>query len=139
MKKTMRTILLSGSIVLFITFVSCDKPIEENQYRLPFIELYHCADTNVNGRTIRLCFDSLVSDSRCPLNANCVWMGEATVKLSLQAEGEKRSFNLSTFNHPPAFRSDTTVSGYRIKLRSVTPYPGDHSNTPYRVEVLISK
>jgi hypothetical protein len=123
--------------VLLITIVSCDKPVENVQYTSPFIELYHCADTSINGNSIRICFDSMVRDSRCPLNVNCVWQGEATIKLSLEVNGRKQTFQLSTLN-TPAYRNDTTIAGCKIKLLSVTPYPGSRSESPYQVQVSIS-
>ena len=126
------------AFVLVITFVSCDKPVENVQYTSPSIELFHCADTSTNGNSIRICFDSLIRDSRCPLNANCIWQGEATVKLSLEVNGRKESFQLSTLNMLPTYRNDTTISGYKVKLLSVTPYPGDQSESPYRVQVSVS-
>jgi hypothetical protein len=139
MKKDMRIILLSGLLLLFVGFISCDKPVEETLYQFPFIEINHCADTTINGQTVQICFDSLISDSRCPANAECIWQGESTVKLSLHTTGVQQSFKLSTFNNPPTFRNDTTISGYRIKLVSVSPYPGDNARTPYLVELSINR
>lgn len=135
----MRNILFYGIVAMLVALISCDKPIEETQYQFPTIVLNHCADTIITGQKIRFCFDS-VYDSRCPANVECVWAGEAIVKLSLQIGiNEKLSFKLSTLNHPPTFRNDTTISGYRIKLLKVSPYPGDNSNEPYRVELSVSK
>jgi hypothetical protein len=135
----MRTVLFSLAAFL-ITFISCDKPVEETQYQFPVIEINHCADTTINGNVVRICFDSLIRDSRCPINANCVWQGEATVKLSLQiGNGQSQSFQLSTFNNPPAFRNDTIVSGHKIKLLSVSPYPGDETTTPYRIQISVTR
>lgn len=135
----MRAILFSGLCLLFITFTSCDKTLERKEYQFPFIELNHCADTTINGQTVQICFDSLISDSRCPANAECVWQGESTVKLSLHSAGVQQSFKLSTFSNPPTFRSDTTISGYKIKLLSVSPYPGLSQQSPYKVELSVSK
>lgn len=133
----MRTVFLSGLICMFVALLSCDKPVDERQYQSLMIELNHCKDTSIDGQTLQICFDSLLSDSRCPINAVCVWEGEATVKLSLHANGTEKSFRLSTFNNPPTFRNDTTISGYKIKLVSVSPFPGSDSHTPYRVELSI--
>ena len=135
----MRVTLLTGLLLLFAGFFSCDKPVEETRYQFPFIEINHCSDTTINGQTVEICFDSLISDSRCPANAECIWQGESTVKLSLHTAGVQQSFKLSTFNHPPTFRNDTTISGYKIKLLSVSPYPGLNSQSPYTVELSVSR
>ena len=133
----MRIIFFSVLLSLFTMLVSCDKPVEERQYQFP-LELYHCADTSINGSNLRICFDSLY-DSRCPVNMECIWQGEAIVKLSLQVNGQKQNFKLSTLNAFPNFRNDTTVLDYRVKLLSVTPYPGDNSQSPHKVELLVSR
>jgi hypothetical protein len=135
----MRAILFSGLCLLLIAFTSCNKTMEEKQYQFPFIELNHCADTTINGQSFQICFDSLVSDSRCPANVECIWQGEATVKLSVQGGGLHQSFKLSTFNNLPVFRNDTTLSGYKIKLLSVSPYPGLDPQLPYTVKLSVSK
>ena len=133
----MRLIIFS-TLVLLIAFTSCDKTLEQKEYKFPFIELNQCADTTIEGQTIQFCFDS-VYDSRCPLNMECFWAGEATVKLSLRiGTSQKQSFKLSTLNSSPAFKNDTTISGYKIKLLSVSPYPGDKSNSPYKVELSVT-
>ena len=133
-KKTVMKFVLFALLVF--AFAACTKYQKDN---LDFtIERYHCANTKINGETIRVCFDSLVSDSRCPANANCIWSGEATVKLSIQRNRQTQSFKLSTLNATPIFRNDTTVFGYHVKLLSVTPYPGENSQDPYRVELSIT-
>jgi len=96
--------ILPSLLVLAITLISCGKPVEERVYQFPFIEINHCGDTVLNGQTVQICFDSLLSDSRCPANANCVWQGEATVKLSLHSAGVQQSFKLSTLNSPPTLK-----------------------------------
>jgi hypothetical protein len=133
----MRTGLFFGLIFMFVSLLCCNKPADERQYRFPIIELNHCGDTSIDGQTLQICFDALLSDSRCPINAVCVWQGEATVKLSLHANGTEKSFKLSTINNPPTFRNDTTISGYKIKLVSVSPYPGSDPHTPYRIELSV--
>jgi hypothetical protein len=137
-KKAMRTTLFS-LFIFTVVLISCDKPVEETQYHFPVIELYHCADTSINGQTIQFCFDS-VYDSRCPANMQCIWQGEVTVKLSLQiGTNQKQSFKLSTLNNPPAFRNDTTISGYKIKLLTVSSYPGNNSHSAYKVELSVTR
>lgn len=123
---------------MIIAMASCDKPVEETQYHFPIVELYRCGDTNIYGHSLKICFDS-VYDSRCPANMECFWQGEATVKLSLRTGNVQQSFKLSTLNNSSTFRNDTTLLGYKIKLLSVSPYPGDNTNTPYRVELSVTR
>lgn len=86
----MRTILFS-TVLILIVLISCKKGIEKTQYHFPIIELNHCSDTVIDGRTIQVCLDS-VHDGRCPINAECIWEGEAIVDLSINADGQHKTF-----------------------------------------------
>ena len=55
----------------------------------------------------------LVSDSRCPVNAQCIWAGEVTIELTLESGKEKQTFTLSD-------RDNTKeVMGFGIELVSI--------------------
>lgn len=70
---------------------------------------------------IRLESDSLVSDSRCPVGATCVWEGNAELSFILEQDSDQlHEFNLNT---NPGFRTDTTINGLRYKLIDLIPYP----------------
>jgi hypothetical protein len=67
-----------------------------------------------------------VSDSRCPINANCVRGGEAKVKLDVDVNGvANKGLELclacdATMNIP----TNKTISNkYKITLVEVSPYP----------------
>jgi hypothetical protein len=69
---------------------------------------------------LRLTFDRVRADSRCPLDALCIQAGEAIVVLTLsqsaagQVEQELRT--------TPAF-SEASYLSYVIKLVALAPYP----------------
>jgi hypothetical protein len=69
---------------------------------------------------LRVMFERVRSDSRCPLDALCIQAGEAIVVLTLsqpavaQAERELRT--------TPAF-SEASYLAYAIKLVALAPYP----------------
>ena len=70
---------------------------------------------------IRLECDSLVSDSRCPVGATCVWEGNAELSFILEQDSDQlHAFNLNT---NPGFRTDTTINELRYKLIDLLPYP----------------
>ena len=71
-----------------------------------------------NALTIR--FVSLTEDSRCPTDANCVWAGNAKIKiLVVRRNGAARTFELNTNLKPQVI----TYAGYEIKLIDLTPKP----------------
>ena len=70
------------------------------------------------GLTIR--FDEVASDSRCPMNAICVWAGEARVAMTLSASsGSKvqREWRTNPTNFAVPFNN------YSIQLGALQPYP----------------
>ena len=64
-------------------------------------------------------FDRVASDSRCPMDAICVWAGDATVSLTVSRDGQKVNKEL----HTQPNGSEATYSGYTIKLVGLAPYP----------------
>jgi hypothetical protein len=109
-------------ILAFANF-SCEKALESNQPLI--IPINTCLDKKANKESIEFCFDQLLEDSRCPINAVCVWQGVAKAKFSLKINGETKTFELSTLNMPPYYRTDTTLNGYKIKLTNISPPAGE--------------
>jgi len=64
-------------------------------------------------------------DSRCPIDAVCVWEGNAAVSLSLRPpSGPAATWRLNTTTPPKSF----TALGYEVRLDSLLPAPrvGQH-------------
>ena len=69
---------------------------------------------------VRIRFDTVRSDSRCPMDALCVRAGEAVIALTVSRRGEiPVGRELDT---TPA-RSTTTFLNFTITLSSLQPYP----------------
>jgi len=64
-------------------------------------------------------FVELVEDSRCPADAQCVWAGNAKIKIRVTMNGRSHDLTLDT-NGP---HQATTSEGFTIKLISLTPSP----------------
>ena len=131
--------LLSFLAITTIAFCSCKKEdnivIDQNKT----IALGNCAFVTA-FETPMICFDSLITDSRCPVNAVCIWEGYAAVKLSVVIHtGTVQGITLSTLKDattsiPP---NETVIDGYHIKLLDVTPYPLAGSSVPGERKVLL--
>lgn len=65
-------------------------------------------------------FDRVKSDSRCPMDALCVWAGDAVVAVSV---GRSRTGRVERELHCDPSRSEATYLAYTIKLVSLAPYP----------------
>lgn len=69
---------------------------------------------------IVLTLESVVADSRCPVDVTCVWAGEIRIALSIespQSEAPREHFQLST-NAPAA-----SARGLHFELLGATPVP----------------
>ena len=114
-------------MLLFITLTafvnSCSK--SGNKFKEGTIELKlsDCENGNIAGDDLKLCFDAVVSDSRCPANAVCIWQGAATASFSFTKNGKTHLFNLSTITMQPNYTKDTVIAEYKIEFINLSPYP----------------
>ncbi|PID45985.1 MAG: hypothetical protein CSB47_06680 [Proteobacteria bacterium] len=73
------------------------------------------------GLSVR--FDKIESDTRCPINARCVWSGVAVVNATvLNNKGDSQLLKLSTVNYEKVNRSEK-VFGKRVTLLDLLPKP----------------
>jgi len=69
----------------------------------------------------KLGFDSLVSDSRCPIGLLCFWGGEVSVRFDLIiGRDDHYCFVLSNL---ASFVNDTIIGNLKFRLADVVPYP----------------
>ncbi len=77
-------------------------------------------DTALTTDDLRIRFDTVRSDWRCPMDAFCVRAGEAVIALTLSKAGEAAvGRELDT---TPA-KSATTYLNFTITLSALAPYP----------------
>ena len=121
----MKTFLIILSVATISLGNSCsksgDKRLTEGTIELT---LHESAQGSINGDRVKLGFDAVVSDSRCPANAMCIWQGAATAKFSFTKNGDLHRFNLSTIKMEPNYTKDTVIAGYKIEFIHLLPYPG---------------
>ncbi|MDP2955338.1 MAG: hypothetical protein Q8N53_02865 [Longimicrobiales bacterium] len=74
----------------------------------------------VGGSVLRIAFGQVLEDSRCPVDAMCVWAGNAAVELGIRAGmGPTHPLRLSTTLEPRS----TVWNGLRVTLLEVAPAP----------------
>lgn len=121
----MKTFLIILSVVTVSLGNSCsksgDKRLTEGTIELT---LHESAEGGIKGDRVKLGFDAVVSDSRCPANAMCIWQGAATATFSFTKNGDSHRFKLSTINMEPTYTKDTVIAGYKIEFINLLPYPG---------------
>ena len=121
--KLFLSILLFTTLTAFVN--SCSK--SGNKFREGTsiaLNFSDCENGNISGDVLKLCFNAVVSDSRCPANAVCIWEGAATASFSFTKNGKTHHFNLSTITMKPNYTKDTVIAGYKIEFINLSPYPG---------------
>jgi hypothetical protein len=88
------------------------------------VTLNNCNTGIPNVSAPYICFDSVVSESRCPIGGVCIWAGYVMIKTSFHENGNTHSFRmiLPYINGVNAV-NDTTINGYRIVFKDLLPYP----------------
>jgi hypothetical protein len=137
-----KVILLIGFIALVA--ISCVNDIEEYP---PFsfnnnspsdsllINLEYGKGIIVNN-SITVEFFDVTADSRCPMDAMCIWPGDAEVILKLTNGSKSEEIKLHTFLQPSFYR----FGDYLIQLKSMAPYPiSTHKieKEEYKAEIVI--
>ena len=118
---------------------SCDSPSSPSGVPLgrPF-ELAPGASRQVNG--LRLGFERVAEDSRCPIDAICVWEGDAAAVVSLRSpSGESVSLDLHTGGGRPR---ETSFAGYTVRLLALLPAPRSSDAIPpaeYRATLVVTR
>ncbi len=128
-------------VLIFISIVSisgCRNEMNQvfidKTFELNYKEIKYFPD-----HTTSITLDSILNDSRCPNGVECVWAGNAEVRLIYSAGDQNSTFILNTMS---TFRTDTLMHGYRIKLVRLNPYPQAGSpikQSDYRAEINITK
>lgn len=71
-----------------------------------------------NGE-ISVTFETVTEDSRCPTGVQCVWAGNASVRLTLESGDEAEVVVLGSALEP----RQATFAGYTLTLRDLVPRP----------------
>lgn len=111
------------NLVFFIAlfFCACNKSSEGDANTIPY---QGCREIAKGNDKLKLCYEELLEDSRCPEKSMCIWQGVAKARFTFHINGQQHTIHLSTMNLPPSYRNDTTVGGYKLTLTDIKPYPG---------------
>ena len=72
-----------------------------------------------NNGVISVTFEGVMEDSRCPAGVQCVWEGNASIRLTLASDGDSRLSILNSALQPQR----VSFLGYTIGYSSLHPYP----------------
>jgi len=78
-------------------------------------------ELTIKGQNLKVKFDSLLDDSRCPTDVKCLWEGDAKILISVRRGRAKEShMELHTNQN---FTRAGKYQKYTIKLVALDPYP----------------
>jgi hypothetical protein len=94
----------------------------------------------VEGSGLRVTFESVTADSRCPVDVTCVWEGDAVVVVSLRpASAGAAQHELHTAGRYP---SEAEEGDYRVRLVDLAPAPrqgGSSRPGDYRATFVVAR
>lgn len=112
-------------------FTSCKKNNVETGTKKS-VTLYNCT---VKTNEPYICFDSLITDSRCPKGGECIWQGTAIIKIRFHETDNTHSILMSLKGFPGlGYISDTAINGYQIIFTDLKPYPDINVPAPEKIE-----
>lgn len=78
----------------------------------------------IQSEDLHVRFDSVLEDSRCPTQVNCVWSGQARIAVAVWRDQEEPvTLEFNTNPAPGENRQTLIHSSYTIRLESLDPYP----------------
>lgn len=141
----MAKIISPSFAIFFLLLTFCTGPndsIQNGSFILDDSFTVHYQDTLFNEpENIRISFDEVFEDSRCPENVVCLWAGNAKLGLTLSQNQTKFPFELNSHGGV-RFPKDTTLLSYKIALLDVKPYPhtdSTYTEEDYSATIIVSK
>ena len=85
------------------------------------IDLGPGASQRIPETDFTVVFEAVVEDSRCPVGTNCVWAGDAIVRIRIDSANAKPTTYMLHTND--GFEREVVHGNLRIRLSSLTPEP----------------
>lgn len=120
MKRLPLAYIVTAGLLIMLAACSKNKTESDDPSK---IALHNCSKPIANTSAY-ICFDSLVTESRCPIGVVCIWAGYAMIKTSFHENGNTHSFRMMIpYINGLGAVNDTTINGYRIVFKDLSPYP----------------
>ena len=87
-------------------------------------------------------FDSVPSDSRCPVGVQCIWAGRADVALTLSQGAATEQVVLASGDMSQGGAGEAAFNGYTVKLQEVAPPKTEGKpieQKDYKVKLVVSR
>jgi hypothetical protein len=81
---------------------------------------------SLDNHALRISFEAVPDDSRCPTQVTCVWAGDGRVRLTVSTGDQNTPIDLHTTLEPHS----VAVHGYQIILEKLDPQPASTERLP---------
>ncbi|MCH9659725.1 MAG: hypothetical protein K0U54_02315 [Bacteroidetes bacterium] len=125
-------ILICAIVVSGLTFA------QEKSTQTPQIGMAIPLGTTIEIDDLLIEFVEVLEDSRCPKDVQCVWAGQAKVKLSVTESGMDPEFVELVFGSRAKDRTIKNDNFY-IEGLSLTPYPTSETQGKLKYVLLLKK
>jgi hypothetical protein len=100
-------------------------------------------EATINGEGLRVRFNEVLEDSRCPKRVECVWTGQARIAVRVNDHGDPSTVEFNTNPAPGQNMQLVRVGEHTVALWSLDPYPDDIDQSialeDYRATLLVQK
>jgi hypothetical protein len=133
---------LFGVTLLFTSCVPAVGAAPQGRAAVALGEPFTLAPGNtaqVGAERVRITFDAVIADSRCPTDVQCIRAGEAVVRVTVVAQGQ--TAETVEVRTTPSL-NQTSVAGHTLTLTRVLPAPDTrvrHEPANYRATFQLSK
>lgn len=113
---------LAGALCLLLAAACGESPVRPKPAELgkPF-DLRVGETALLEGEDLRVGFERVSEDSRCPAGVQCVWEGDAVAHVSLVKDAREKSTH--ALHTSGRFAQQASYLGYRVVLVGLAPYP----------------
>lgn len=130
---------LSVAILVLIPLSGCTKPAVDEVSLDKEFTLSVGQSVSVKGEDLTITFVEVVSDSRCPTGATCIWAGEASSLIEITDSASTYRKVLTEPGSSSPTKADFT--GYEVMF-NLLPYPVLGKETKakdYLLKLIVSK
>ena len=116
--------LSAAAIALSLTWTACSlaEPIKSKSFVLGTEFSLRTAESAVSADGLwRIGFDGVTGDSRCPRGEQCVWAGDATVRVWAQRGTEPKQ--VRELHTASGALQVVALRGHELRLLGLDPYP----------------
>jgi hypothetical protein len=107
---------------LALALIACSSPTASSAVPDQDFDLRAGESARLEGSDLVVAFESVPSDSRCPVDVHCVHAGDATVRLRVQGGGAAASVLELHTNAEP---KEGAQGSFLIRLIGLRPLPRD--------------